>query len=204
MDAAREPVAERIASGLAEAGWAQQQGFLSIELVDSLRARIECLTLDGVLRPAAVGAGAERRVRSEVRGDRLAWLDAATPVEQQLLAQLDALRLDLNRTLTLGLFDLECHYASYAPGARYVRHLDRSARGAERAISVVLYVNSAWHADDGGALVLYPDGAPVRVLPTGGTLVAFLSERIEHEVEPARRERLSIAGWFRRRTHVAS
>jgi SM-20-related protein len=29
--------------------------------------------------------------------------------------------------------------------------------------------------------------------------MAFLSERIEHEVLPATRERLSITGWFRRR-----
>jgi SM-20-related protein len=30
--------------------------------------------------------------------------------------------------------------------------------------------------------------------------VCFLSERFEHEVLPATRERLSIAGWFRRRS----
>jgi hypothetical protein len=34
----------------------------------------------------------------------------------------------------------------------------------------------------------------------GGTLVVFLSDRFPHEVLPARRERLSLAGWFRRRS----
>ena len=39
----------------------------------------------------------------------------------------------------------------------------------------------------------------VDVLPQGGRLVAFLSDRFEHEVLPARRERMSFTGWFRRR-----
>jgi SM-20-related protein len=37
------------------------------------------------------------------------------------------------------------------------------------------------------------------VLPQGGRLVAFQSDRFEHEVLPARRERMSFTGWFRRR-----
>jgi SM-20-related protein len=36
------------------------------------------------------------------------------------------------------------------------------------------------------------------VLPEGGTLVCFLSDRFHHEVLPARRERLSVTGWFTR------
>ena len=35
--------------------------------------------------------------------------------------------------------------------------------------------------------------------PAGGTLVAFLSDRVEHEVLPARRDRIAVSGWFRRR-----
>ena len=68
-----------------------------------------------------------------------------------------------------------------------------------------------WAAADGGELVLYTDtgaeagvgqngaGSPaaVRVLPTFGTMVFFLSEKFPHEVLPARRTRYSIAGWFR-------
>ena len=43
-------------------------------------------------------------------------------------------------------------------------------------------------------------GRSFDVLPRGGTLVVFLSDRFPHEVLPARRERLSLAGWFRRRS----
>ena len=37
------------------------------------------------------------------------------------------------------------------------------------------------------------------ILPQSGRLVLFLSARFLHEVMPARRERLSITGWFKRR-----
>jgi SM-20-related protein len=39
----------------------------------------------------------------------------------------------------------------------------------------------------------------IDVVPAGGTLVTFLAERFDHEVLPANRPRVSLAGWFRRR-----
>jgi len=47
--------------------------------------------------------------------------------------------------------------------------------------------------------VLYADDSALQISPEGGTLVAFLSGRFEHEVLPATRERYSLTGWFRRR-----
>ncbi|HQR51332.1 MAG TPA: 2OG-Fe(II) oxygenase [Methylophilaceae bacterium] len=41
------------------------------------------------------------------------------------------------------------------------------------------------------------------VLPQGGTLMTFLSDRFWHEVLPASRERMSVTGWFRTRGEVA-
>jgi SM-20-related protein len=46
---------------------------------------------------------------------------------------------------------------------------------------------------------MYDDERVRDVLPVAGTLVCFLSDRFEHEVLPATRERLSLTGWFRRR-----
>jgi SM-20-related protein len=44
-----------------------------------------------------------------------------------------------------------------------------------------------------------PESEPFEeVLPIGGTLVCFLSDRFHHEVLPARRERLAATGWFTR------
>ncbi|MDH5172415.1 MAG: 2OG-Fe(II) oxygenase, partial [Gammaproteobacteria bacterium] len=43
------------------------------------------------------------------------------------------------------------------------------------------------------------EGVPagIKVTPALGTVAVFLSEDFEHEVLPARRDRFSIAGWYR-------
>jgi SM-20-related protein len=194
-------VAGRIADALAERGWAIAASFLCADLVQALAADARAQMRAGAFRPAGVGAGAQHAVRADIRRDVIQWLEppGANPAQQTCLAQFEALRLVLNRELQLGLFDFECHYASYPPGAFYRRHLDRFTGDDRRVLSCVLYLNDAWLPEDGGQLRLYlPDGMR-EVRPEGGTLVAFLSERVEHEVLPARRERSSLAGWFRRR-----
>jgi len=139
-------------------------------------------------------------VRPDVRGDEILWL--ASPdcaAERRLLDRLEALRLAFNRELSLGLFEFECHYAAYPPGAAYARHLDRFVTDASRVLSCIVYLNSGWSEADGGALRLHVGEGTVDVLPEGGTLVVFLSERFWHEVLPATRLRLSLTGWFRHR-----
>lgn len=156
----------------------------------------------GEFHRAAIGRGASRAERSDIRGDRVAWLDehALSPTECALWAALDTLRVVLNRRAFLGLFSLEAHYALYPPGTFYARHRDRFRDDDARVLSWVLYLNDGWTAADGGALRLHIDARAARdVWPEGGTLVCFLSDCVEHEVRPATRTRLSIAGWFRRR-----
>jgi len=152
----------------------------------------------GDFRPAATGAGAQRAVRPSIRGDRIHWLIEPQGAERDLLARLEELRLLLNAELGLTVFELECHYAVYPVGARYARHVDRSPAGAERVVSLVLYLNDGWGDQQGGELRLHA-GPPLDVRPAGGTLVLFMSERLEHEVLPATRERRSLTGWYRRR-----
>lgn len=162
---------------------------------------------------AAARIGRDLRSSSALRGDELCWLDACAAAVRPrpsaaatLLAELDALRIALDRRLLLGARSVEAHYSRYGAGTHYARHLDRlrdvaasegDARGA-RVLSIVLYLNAGWTAADGGALRLY-DAAdrPHDLLPLGGRLVAFLSDRVAHEVLPATRPRWSVAAWFR-------
>ena len=102
-------------------------------------------------------------------------------------------------TTSLGAFELEMHYAIYPPGAGYARHRDRFRDDDARVLSCIAYLNDGWRAGDGGALRMHLDGGARDVAPAGGTLVAFLSDRVEHEVLPARRDRIAVSGWFRRR-----
>lgn len=194
-----DPLAEAIAA----AGWVTVPGFIENELVSELREECRQLVAKGALRAAAIGSGAGRRTRGDIRTDDILWLDGsdATPAQLRCLACFEALRLALNRKLQLGLFEFECHFSRYAPGAFYRKHLDQFRGDRRRRLSCVLYLNENWTREDGGELRLHLDaGKPGKfedVLPVGGTLALFLSEHFAHEVLPGRRERLSLAGWFR-------
>ena len=156
----------------------------------------------GEFHEAGVGRGSERRRLAHIRGDRIAWLDQAevNSATRPWWDELERLRVALNGALFLGLLSFEGHYAIYPPGASYQRHRDRFRDDDERVLSCVLYLNEAWSEADGGALRIYVGGGLARdILPVGGTLVCFLSDRFEHEVLPATRERLALTGWFRRR-----
>jgi SM-20-related protein len=196
---------DALIDGLAERGYAIAPHALPSGLVQSLRTRVLSMDHAGDLRAAGIGRAAGRSDRPDIRGDRTAWLDDAPgdPAEREFLAWLDALRLRCNRELMMGAADVEAHYAIYPPGARYARHRDRFRDDDARVLSCVLYLNDAWDADDGGELVLHVGKRTVEVKPAGGTFVAFLSAGVEHEVLPSRRERLSLAGWLRRRARNA-
>jgi SM-20-related protein len=126
---------------------------------------------------------------------------SAGPALSLVLERYETLRQGVNQALYLGLFDLEVHFAVYPPGGGYHRHLDRFRDDDRRSLTVVLYLNEDWCAEDGGLLRFWPEaeGDAIDIVPAGGTLVTFLSDRFWHEVLPARRQRLSLTGWFRRR-----
>jgi SM-20-related protein len=195
-------LADAIGQGLAGDGRVVVPGFVADDLVRRLRARARTLDRDGRFAPAGVGRAGARVERIDIRGDRIAWLDPSSThaAERELAAALDDVRLAANRALALGAFDGEFHYAIYPPGAGYARHRDRFRDDDARVLSCIVYLNLGWRDGDGGHLRFHDgDGASTDVRPGGGTLVAFLADRHEHEVLPARRERMSISGWFRRR-----
>lgn len=196
---------DRVAASISAQGWLALPEFIDPETIAALREECRQLAATGTMRQAAVGNNANRWIRTDIRGDEILWLDTVQSNEarQRCLARFEQLRLTLNRQLQLGLFEFDCHYARYAPGASYRKHLDRFRGDTRRILSSVLYLNDGWKHDDGGALRLYlgdgENAEHVDVQPAGGTLVAFLSECFPHEVLPARRERLSLTGWFRGR-----
>lgn len=198
------PSLEQLASivdDLAEHGWSLQPAFISQALTLELAQECRNRAAQGALAPARVGRGQEQTVQEGIRGDRIEWLDAGqSSACDGYLAALDEVRQALNQGLYLGLDDYESHFALYPPGAFYKKHLDRFRDDDRRAVSVVLYLNQDWQADQGGELRLYlADGEVRDIAPNAGALVVFLSANMPHEVLPATRERLSLTGWFRRR-----
>lgn len=193
------PVFERVADALATQGW----GVLDAALPETLASRLlERATSLECYRRAAVGRHEQRQRNSFVRRDEVVWMRGADAAESEWLDWMRRLREHLNRELMIGLNEYEGHFAHYAPGAFYRRHVDAFRGEANRVLSVVAYLNPGWLPGDGGELVLYETGGTElgRFPPQLGTLAVFLSEEFPHEVLAARRDRFSIAGWFRRRS----
>jgi len=155
----------------------------------------------GEFAAARIGNEVSRQRRADIRGDFTCWLrEPLYPAERLVLADLEQLRLELNGEAYLGLFELELHYAWYPPGAEYARHLDQPRGGAQRKVSLALYLNTGWEPRAGGALRIFDADAGFRdIEPIAGRLVGFLTEGREHAVLPAHRDRWSISGWFRAR-----
>jgi SM-20-related protein len=196
--------AEGIVDDLACRGFAIQPRAFRESFLQALLSEAETARQEGDYRAAGVGRDGERH--GEIRGDQILWLDPHHPTfsQQQYLKALDQLGGLIRRHLYLPVVEAEAHFAFYPPGAFYHRHLDQFQQSPHRLISCLLYLNRDWRKEDGGQLRLYtPDeeGGELAfdVFPEMGTLVCFLSDRIEHEVLPTRRPRTSLAAWLRRR-----
>jgi SM-20-related protein len=177
-----------------------QDQFLSASQVRSLLECMQTRQARGDFSAARIGKQSLQR-HETIRGDFTCWLcEPLYPAERILLEQLEQLRLKLNREEFLGLFELELHYARYPAGAEYARHLDQPRGTTQRKVSLVLYRNLDWQPEAGGELRIFDASAGHRdIAPIAGRLVCFLTAGREHAVLSARRERLSISGWFRAR-----
>lgn len=185
---------------LDQRGWSVQRGFLDAEQIDALRAESFTQWWEGAYRPAAVGRGGQRQVRPEIRGDHVHWLDRANAgiAQRAYIDTMEQLRVAANHRLLLGLDRFELHAARYPEGTGYRRHLDRFQGCESRRVTCVLYLNEGWRKEEGGALRLYADQGAVDVYPEAGTLAAFITDGMWHEVLPATRPRFALTGWFRR------
>ncbi|GGB46575.1 SM-20 [Oceanisphaera marina] len=173
--------------------------FIDAERVAALRHDLATLP-PWELTPAAIGREQHQQTNERIRSDKTRWIEGDTQVQRYYLALMASLRQTLNRQLFMGLKDYECHYALYQIGDFYKKHLDAFRGRSNRRLTTVLYLNDDWQAGDGGELLVYPFQHKTvlhRIMPKAGTLVCFLSEDFPHEVLPATRDRLSIAGWFR-------
>lgn len=194
---------EPIIDGILTDGYGVGDDFLTPAEVTTLAGQLRERRAAGQLRPAGIGSG-QAMVQTQIRGDEIGWLDDATATtdETAFLDRISQFVQYVNQTCYLSLRAWEFHYALYPPGTFYKRHLDQFRQDSRRKLSVICYLNADWHEADGGQLTLFlpnDDGTErtVTVAPTAGRLVCFESGRLEHEVRPATRERLSLTGWLK-------
>lgn len=188
---------------IVDEGYGVLDDFLSPEEVVALTRQLRKRQAEGQFRAAGIGQG-QAMVETQIRGDTIFWLDEKdlTVDESQFLNRIDAFRQYVNQTCYLGLREAEFHYAAYPPGTFYKRHLDQFRANSRRKLSLICYLNADWQPDDGGQLVIYQPTAAgsetaISIEPIRGRLVCFESARLEHEVLPAKRERLSLTGWLK-------
>jgi SM-20-related protein len=190
---------ERIAQDLINKGYSIQKNALPPELSDILQYHMT--NMPGYkFTEASIGRQQHHQQNDAIRNDEIAWINGNSPAGAKWLQWTQALQVYLNRRLFLGLFSFESHFAHYAPGHFYKRHIDAFKGEANRVLSLVTYLNPDWLSTDAGELVIYQDSDDRQgkyVRPELGTLAVFLSEEFEHEVKAAKRDRYSIAGWFR-------
>ncbi|RLL50747.1 2OG-Fe(II) oxygenase [Mariprofundus sp. EBB-1] len=199
---------DHIVADLCETGLSVYDDFIPPLLVNNMALEARELFQEGEFRPARVGRGTSLQLRPEIRNDHIHWLDTENPsaTQRPYFLDLETLRQHINRSLFLGLFEYEGHFALYPPGAFYNIHYDRFIGALERVVTCILYLNDDWQTENGGALNIHQGveasslSLPMQVMPQAGRLVTFISEQFPHEVLPASRDRLSLTGWFRIRT----
>ena len=197
---------EHIVHQLSTCGYAVCDQAIPNDLLQALYQRVHALPNDA-FHTAGVGRADNHNVQTTYRNDRIHWLQPDDATESRWLAWTEQLRRHINQHLFMGLDYYEAHFAHYAPGQFYKRHVDAFRGQANRVLSTVLYLNPSWNEQDGGELLLFPTDSDhpevaVRVTPNAARLVVFLSEDLPHEVLPALRDRYSIAGWFRVRSQT--
>ncbi|WP_339767001.1 2OG-Fe(II) oxygenase [uncultured Paraglaciecola sp.] len=151
-------------------------------------------------KKASIGREQLQQVNTDVRSDSIAWINNQSETQSLYLKLMENLRIEINRRLFLGLFDYESHFAHYGLGDFYKRHVDAFKGGSNRLLSSVVYLNADWLKTDEGELLMFHDEqlSPFLIVePIFNQCVIFLSEQFPHEVRAAKRDRYSIAGWFR-------
>lgn len=190
---------ECLIQGLMDDEYGMVRDFISPRLVTTLRTNLLARLVAGEMIQAGVGQDNSFQQNNEVRRDQISWIedDQSDKGEEAYLRLFWDFLGYINQTCYTGLNAFESHYANYDPGSFYRKHRDQFKADSGRKFSVVLYLNDLWLEADGGQLIIYRKDDQVMVSPEGGKVVFFRSDINEHEVLPATRSRMSIAGWMK-------
>jgi len=212
-----ETLFEAIAQGIETQGYVILPAALPEALCTSLVDHLAIIEQDE-FHAASVGRGTGQTQNEFVRRNSIYWIEEDDAVAKSWLDWSSRLRLYLNRRLFLGLFSFESHFSIYQVGDFYRKHVDAFKGESNRILSLVVYLNKGWEPDQGGELKIFlpvgeddtvaataklttawqpTESDSIKVAPSYGTIVLFLSEEFSHEVLPTQRDRYAVAGWFR-------
>jgi SM-20-related protein len=175
-------------------------GFLSAPLAAHLRDNLHRNFATRLLRQAGTGNDKGAAYDMAVRGDMIYWLDRRheDQYENEFLDLIDDFIRYLNETCYTGITGYEFHYALYAEGSFYRRHIDQFRSDGSRQYSMIMYLNLDWQLADGGHLCVHQGGDQQHISPDSGKGIFFKSSELEHEVLRTHRPRMSITGWLKK------
>ncbi len=188
---------------LAEQQWLCKKDVFSPEQLKKLQQIAHNRWQQGQFRSARIGRGHEQQEQKNIRSDEILWLDPMDP-ELLFFAEIcNKMQTELAQGLMLPIQNYELHWARYpANSGGYDEHLDQSNAKdlfhGERLITLVLYLNDSWQSEDGGQLKMRLPDKIMTIEPQCGTLMLFRSDSLWHQVIPAKKDRWSLTGWFRR------
>jgi SM-20-related protein len=194
---------EDIADEIYSKGFYIIDNFLEQATYQKLRETAELMNSKGYFKAAKIGNQLNTTHHSDIRNDRICWLDEERANEALNLyfLKVRALAKVLNQSLFLGLVDFESHFSIYQPGSFYKIHVDQFITTQERRISCVYYLNENWQEAFAGQLKLYDSDKQLlaAVLPEANRFICFSSD-LPHEVCETHETRYSIAGWMKTRS----
>lgn len=173
--------------------------FISEELYTIIMNFFSELEENELLRKAGIGASGEFKIKKDVRGDFIYWLDRSR--DEQLapfFGLMDTIKEKLRSLCYLSLAGSEFHMAKYPVGSHYDRHLDQFNGRNNRQITILIYLNDQWKTGDGGELKMYREGGDMLIEPKARRLLMFRSDTVEHEVLTTHVPRYSLTGWLLR------
>ncbi len=92
----------RLLDALVAQGWFVGERFIDTALCHSLQAELQTLKTQSQLDEAGIGRGQAHRIKRDVRGDAIHWLDRESRAQRQYLAVMTFLQQAINRALYLG------------------------------------------------------------------------------------------------------
>lgn len=173
--------------------------FLPDGLASNLTSNLLTLYNQDMMSAAGTGSSGNVAHNKKNRGDSIYWLDRKhnNKDENVFFDHMDLFVDYLNSQCYTGIKSYEFHYTIYQPGTFYKRHFDQFQNNANRAFSIISYLNIDWKESDGGELCIHHATNEQRISPTNGKTVFFKSDELEHEVLTTHVNRLSITGWLK-------
>ena len=151
-----EAIFENIVDDLVTKGFSIQEHGLPDFITQALLACQRSIS-EAEYQAAGIGRAESYQKAEKVRGDEICWITGSSSEGALWLSWCEALQQYVNRSLFMGLFSFESHFACYEPGKFYKRHVDAFKGQGNRVLSLVAYLNDDWTSEDGGELVLYAD-----------------------------------------------